>query len=198
VREAAPAFQRFERVVLHALYDLTEAEFILVRSVIEKLPDGGAVILFNTTANVKPTRFAEWTWRRFIQDESVAEKTFPEFCRPSQPNRAVLEKLFLFEPHEPLPPDDSLRIIEAPGRYKEVETIGGDIADLLAAGESPNDIAVVARHIESYGKMLEDVFARYGIPHMFETGVPLLRIPFIKYWLALLDSDERAFAKWLA
>jgi hypothetical protein len=178
---------RFERVVLHALYDLTEAEFILIRSLIEALPGGGEVVLFNTTANVKPTEFAEWTWRRFIQDESLAEKAFPGFCRPSHPARAILEKLFVFEPHDPLPPDDSLRIIEASSRYKEIETIGGDIADLLASGESPNDIAVVVRHIETYGEMLEDVFTRYGIPHRFETGVPLLRVPFIKYWLAVLD-----------
>jgi hypothetical protein len=42
--------------------------------------------------------------------------------------------------------------------------------------------------------MLEDVFTRYGIPHSFETGVPLLRIPFIKYWLAVLDlvTGERS------
>jgi len=186
--------QKFQRVVLHALYDLTEAEFLLMRSLIEALPDGGSVVLFNTTSNIKPTQFAEWTWRRFIQDESLAEKTFPEFCRTSRPNRPVLEKLFVFDPHEPLPPDDSLRIIEASGRYSEVQTIAADIADLLKRGESPGEIAVVVRHIESYGEMLEDVFARYGIPHGFETGVPLLRIPFIKYWLALLDlaTSERS------
>src|SRR5947207_6277099 len=42
--------------------------------------------------------------------------------------------------------------------------------------------------------MIEDVFTRYGIPHGFDTGVPLLRIPFIKYWLALLDlaAGERS------
>jgi RecB family exonuclease len=186
--------ERFERVVLHALYDLSESEFILVRSLIERLPEGGTVVLFNSTANIKPTQFAEWTWQRFVRDESLAEKTFPDFCRSSHPNRAVLEKLFVFEPHDPLPPDDSLRIIEAPSRYKEVEKIGGDIADLLAAGESPNDVAIVVRHIETYGEMLEDVFTRYGIPHRFETGVPLVRIPFIKYWLALLDlvTSERS------
>src|SRR5215470_9314328 len=186
--------KRFQRLVLHAIYDLTEAEFVLVRSLIETLPDGGTVVLFNTTANVKPTQFAEWTWQRFIQDESLAEKTFPEFCRPSHPSRAILEQLFLLEPHEPFPLDDWLRIVETSSCYKEVEKIGGDIADLLASGESPNDVAVVVRHIETYGEMLEDVFTRYGIPRRFETGVPLLRIPFIKYWLALLDlaSSERS------
>jgi PD-(D/E)XK nuclease superfamily/Exodeoxyribonuclease V, gamma subunit len=185
--------QRFQRVVLHALYDLTEAEFFLIRSLIEVLPDGGVVILFNTTTNVKPTQFAEWTWQRFVQEESLAEKTFPEFFKPSHPGRPILERLFLFESHEPLPPDDSLRIIRASGRYNEVQTIGGDVADLLMRGESPNEIAVVVRHIETYGEMIEDVFSRYGIPHGFETGIPLLRIPFIKYWLALLDlvTNER-------
>src|SRR5439155_3965762 len=120
--------------------------------------------------------------------------TFPEFCRPSSPARDVLEKLFLFEPHEPLPRQDSLQIVEAPSRYKEAEKIGGDIAELLASGESPSDVVVVVRHGEEYGEMLEDVFARYGIPHRFETGVPLLRIPFIKYWLATLDlvTSERS------
>jgi hypothetical protein len=187
---AVPWLQKFDRVVLHALYDLTEAEFLLVRSLIEALADGGTVILFNTTANVKPTEFAEWTWQRFVRDESLAEKTFPEFCRPSNPGRAVLERLFVFAPGEeqpPLPPDDSLRIVEAPGRYKEIETIGGEILDLLERGASAGEIAVVVRHIEIYGEMLEDVFSRYGIAHAFETGVPLLRNPFIKYWLAVLD-----------
>src|SRR5262249_13220046 len=181
VREGTiPWLARFQRVVLHALYDLTESQFILVRALIEACPDGGTVVLFNTTSNVKPTQFAEWTWQRFIQDDTLAEKTFPEFCRPAQRVRDVLERLFVFEPREPLMRDDSLRIVEAPSRYKEVEKIGGDIADLLAAGESPNDVAIVVRHIETYGEMLEDVFTRYGISHRFETGVPLVRIPFIK------------------
>jgi PD-(D/E)XK nuclease superfamily/UvrD-like helicase C-terminal domain len=186
--------QRFQRVVLHALYDLTEAEFILVRSIIETLPEGGVVVLFNATANVKPTQFAEWTWQRFIQDESLAEKTFPEFCRSAQPSRALLEKLFVFEPHVSLPADHWLQIVEASSRYREAEKIGGDIGDLLASGESANDVAVVVRHIETYGEILEDVFTRYGIPHRFETGVPLLRVPFIKYWLAVLDlvTNERS------
>src|SRR5690242_12183220 len=35
--------------------------------------------------------------------------------------------------------------------------------------------------------MVEDVFSRYGISHGFETGVPLLRVPFVKYWLSLRD-----------
>src|SRR6266705_2682395 len=187
IERAVPWLQKFSRVVFHALYDLTEAEFHFVRSLIEALPDGGVVVLFNTTANVKPTQFAEWTWQRFVRDESLADKTFPEFCRSSGKSRHVLERLFNFQTGEPLPLDDSLRIVEAAGRYKEIERISGDISDLLVSGASPNEIAVVVRHIESYGERLEDVLSRDGIPHSFETGIPLLRIPFIKYWLALLD-----------
>jgi hypothetical protein len=69
--------ERFERVVLHTLYDLTEAEFMLVRSLIEKLPDGGAVVLFNTTANVKPTQFAEWDLEAIHRKRSAGRKNLP-------------------------------------------------------------------------------------------------------------------------
>src|SRR5262245_59725214 len=45
IERAAPWLQKFDRVVFHALYDLTEAEFQLARSLIEVLPDGGVVVL---------------------------------------------------------------------------------------------------------------------------------------------------------
>ena len=44
--------KRYERVVLHAIYDPTEAQFELIHDLIEALPDGGAVVLFNATSNV--------------------------------------------------------------------------------------------------------------------------------------------------
>ena len=95
-------------------------------------PGGGAIVLFNTTANVKPTRFAEYTWQRFIRDESLAENTFPEFCRPSSPNGPLLERLFDFAaPREPLERLESLRIVQTRGRYREIEFIGSQVADLL-------------------------------------------------------------------
>ncbi len=186
--------RRFQRVFLHAIYDLSESEFLLARSLIEVLPDGGVVVLFNSTANVKPTEFAEWTWRRFIQNEAVAEKSIPEFCRGSNPARPVLDRLFSFEAAEPLPLDESIQIIEAQSRYNEAEIICSEIADLIGRGVSPNEIAVVVRNIETYGEMLEDVFSRFGIPCSFGTGVPLLRVPFIKFWFALLDlaTGERS------
>lgn len=192
--------QRFERVVLHAVYDLTEAEFHLIRNLIEVLPGGGTVILFNATANVKPTQFAEWTWQRFVRDDLLAERTFPEFCHPNSSNRELIERLFVFEPPretdspQSLEPSPALHILQAPGRYREIEAIGSQILDLIDRGENANDIAVVVRHIDTYGEMIEDVFSRYAIPHVFETGVPLLRIPFIKYWLAFLDlvTGERS------
>src|SRR3990172_4669335 len=123
-------------------------------------------------------------------EESLADRAFPEFCRPSHPHRELLERLFVFEARSNdalLDPDAWLRIIKTPGRYKEIEKIGSDIADLISAGASANDIAVVVRQVENYGEMIEDVFSRYAIPYSFDTGVPLLRVPFIKYWLALLD-----------
>ena len=85
--------QRFESVILHALYDLNPAEFALLHNLIERLPGGGTVMLFNATANVKPTQFAEWTWQRFVHDEALSDKTFPEFVRSAGPAKDLLERL---------------------------------------------------------------------------------------------------------
>jgi RecB family exonuclease len=187
----------FDSVVIHAIYDLNDAEFTLLQNLIQRAPGGGEIQIFNATANIKTTQFAEWTWRRFIEDERLAEKTFPDFFRSSSPAKDLLERLFVFEPSgldtQPLRPSGALRILECPGRYREVEAIGSEIAELLESRADANDIAIIVRHIDLYGEMLEDVLTRYAIPHSFETGVPLLRIPFIKYWMALLDlaSSDR-------
>jgi hypothetical protein len=189
VRESAWA-QRFSSVVLHALYDLNPAEFALLHNLIERLPGGGTVMLFNSTANIKPTQFAEWTWQRFVHDETVSDKTFPEFFRSSGPAKDLLERLFVFESSaesEPLRAERWLRILQCSGRYGEIEAVGGAVKDLLESGVEAGEIAVVVRHIDSYGEMIEDVFLRYGIDCVFETGVPLLRNPFVKYWMSLLD-----------
>jgi len=152
-------------VVLHAIYDLNDAEFALVRNLIEILPDGGTIVLFNATTNVKPTQFAEWTWQRFVNDESLAERTFPEFCRAAGPNAGILERLFAFDTANlPLEPSPSLRIVQAAGRYREVERIGSEIADLRARGENVGDVAVVKRDADV-------VAPRHGVEHGREASL---------------------------
>jgi RecB family exonuclease len=180
----------FDSAVLHAIYDPNPAEFALFHNIIERLPGGGTVVVFNATSNVKPTQFAEWTWQRFVQDEALSDKTFPEFVRSAGPARDLLERLFVFEAGSPenlLPAAKAPRILQCSGRYGEIESIGVEIAGLLDSGVDAGEIVVVVRHIDTYGEMIEDVLTRYGIGCVFETGVPLLRIPFIKYWIALLD-----------
>jgi RecB family exonuclease len=180
----------FYGVILHAIYDPNPAEFALLHNLIERLPGGGTVMLFNATSNVKPTQFAEWTWQRFVHDEALSDKAFPEFVRSAGPAKELLERLFVFDgkaPEDLLPANKAPRILQCSGRYGEIETIGAEIATLLDTGADAGEIVVVVRHIDTYGEMIEDVFTRYGIGCTFETGVPLLRNPFIKYWIALLD-----------
>jgi RecB family exonuclease len=182
--------KRFDSVVLHAIYDPNPAEFALLHSLIERLPGGGTVVLFNATSNIKPTQFAEWTWQRFVQDEALSDKAFPEFVRSAGPAKDLLERLFVFDgksPEDLLPAHKAPRILQCSGRYGEIESVGAEIAGLLDSGVDAGEIVVVVRHIDTYGEMIEDVFKRYGIGCVFETGVPLLRIPFIKYWIAMLD-----------
>jgi len=122
---------------------------------------------------------------------------YPVFAGLPQPNRVVLEKLFLFEPHEPLPADDSLRIIEAPGRYKKVETIERRNCGLLGGGRetrtrSPSWVPAYRELPAECWKMCSGATA---FPICSRPDVPLLRIPFCQVLAGALDLVmSRAFA----
>lgn len=179
--------ERFDSAVLHSTYDLSTTEFELVREIIQRLPSGATIQLFNTTTNVRATRFAEWTWQKFVTSEELADRTFPEFCQSASPNAALLERLFDKEPGPALENGRALSVLEAPSRYREVEAIGHRIIEQFSRGVPPDEIAIVVRNMDLYGEMIADVLARYGIPVRFATGLPLPRVPLIKYWFAALD-----------
>ena len=61
-------------------------------------------------------------------------------------------------------PEDAVRIIEAPGRRREVEAIGRRVKDLLLGGTRPEVIGVLFRSLEDYGDLIREVFAKFGIP----------------------------------
>ena len=61
-------------------------------------------------------------------------------------------------------PGEAVRIIEAPGRRREVEAIGRRIKDLLIGGTRPESIGVLFRSLEDYGDLIREVFSKFGIP----------------------------------
>ena len=110
---------------------------------------------------------------------------------PANTHSAVLfhlERGFLLEGASRLPVDPGLVLMEAAGERGQAEQIGGEIARLLAAGESLDEIAVVLRAPDREGPLYEQVLAALGIPAAVEARVPLARTAVGRGLLGLLRA----------
>jgi hypothetical protein len=65
------------RIIVHDVYHLSLVHYALVSLLIKLLEDGGVLQHFSSSANVDAVRFAEYTWQRFVADESLANLVLP-------------------------------------------------------------------------------------------------------------------------
>jgi ATP-dependent helicase/DNAse subunit B len=70
------------------------------------------------------------------------------------------------EPGSPNPvePGSAVRLLESPSQRAELELVSDEIAGLLAGGMRPEDVAVVMRPTHEQTWLVEEAFARRGIP----------------------------------
>ncbi len=179
------------RIILHDVYHLSLVHYALVSLLIKLVEDGGVVQHFTDGLNVDAVQFAEFTWQRFVADETLAALVLPEFAKPRRRGgnlEALSERLFTSGPQAgPIDPDGTLMVVAAPGRAREVETLARHVRELLMQGVSAEQIAIVVRNLDQYGELLESAFRRYRIPAWFRRGIPLFHIPLVKALFSLLE-----------
>jgi PD-(D/E)XK nuclease superfamily protein len=186
------------RIIIHDVYHLSLMQYALVALLIKLVDEGGMLQHFSSGLNIDAVTFAEFTWQRFVADESLAALVLPEFARPRPRGgnlEALSERLFTRGPLESMAPDGTLTIIAAPGRTREVEIIARHIRAFLADGICPEQIAIVVRNLDQYGDLLESVCRRYQIPLWFRRGMPLFHVPLTKAVFGLLDLAESTYAR---
>ena len=81
----------------------------------------------------------------------------------------------LFEPAaERVPADEGLRLLESAGERGEAESVGLEIARLLAAGVEPDGIVVALRRPAVDGPLFASVLRGQGIPVALQAELPLV------------------------
>ncbi len=118
---------------------------------------------------------------------------------------AVAHVAGISPPHAPGPtspsPVSDIEILAAARQVGEMELLAGRIKRLLVDGEArPGDIAVVFRSPQDVTGLLGEVFDRFGIPVVFESGAPLDRAPCLRALSAMLrlDLDDWPFDQLLS
>lgn len=102
------------------------------------------------------------------------------------PELTYLEEHFMSEVAEPIPAGDSLHCIEAPSRAAEVRMVLREVKRLLLAGESPEQIIILARDMNPYIDLVRSVAVRYRVPMIFREGITLAQNPAVSAILDLL------------
>ncbi|NOY52738.1 MAG: hypothetical protein GXP58_03870 [Deltaproteobacteria bacterium] len=97
---------------------------------------------------------------------------------------------------EPVPGDESIELLEVPGRYREVEEMARRIRELHKKhGLSFHDMAVVFRNLSDYREKVREIFRSFGIPHQLTSGLPLRNNPLIRTVTALLECPRSGYRR---
>lgn len=104
----------------------------------------------------------------------VVEAPLPSAANTPSPTLFHLERnLFEPRPDRLEPADGALELLSAAGERGEAELIGRRIAELLAAGCEPDDVAIAVRSPSRQAPTLARVIAGMGIPVAAEARIPL-------------------------
>ncbi len=178
------------RIVFAEIYDYSLQQFLIATSLIRLVGDA-ELVAFAHPENVDATRFLDRTWNRFVADAGIADQVLPSFVVRSgrQGNlSAALRGVFAADRPAPVAPDGTIRLLEAPSRYREVEAALGEVRRRLDDGLAPERCALIARDLGPYGELIEDVARRYGVPVHFRRGTPLLGCGVVKTTMHVLRA----------
>jgi hypothetical protein len=183
-----------KKLLVAEIYDFNLLQFMILAALIRIVGDAELTIQARPHP-VDELRFGELTWNRFVEEESIADRVLPDFIeRRQRPGRLgfVLEHLFAEQtPGTPAPGDDSLVIVEAADRYREVAQAARIIRRALDGEDGPplaaERIAVMARELGPYADYLETLFPRYGIPLRLFHERPLIATAPARFVLSLFE-----------
>ncbi len=165
-------------------------------------------ILLRRAANVTVTLLGDETDRSLFREslrvcgELTAEaKDAGVACRidtmtPSSAETALdhVERCFFGEHEAWAGESGSIRILESSNAYAEVERTAAEILRLVREeGFRFRDITVTARSLPAYESVVEDVFARYGVPLYSARRSDILDQPLTALLLGALDAVTGGF-----
>jgi ATP-dependent helicase/nuclease subunit B len=196
-RAIPPCLRGIRRIVFAEIYDFSVLQFLIATSLIRLIGDA-ELVAFAHEENVDATRFLDRTWNRFVGDPAIADQVLPSFVvRGGREGSlaAALRGVFAADRPPPVAGDDSIRVVVAPNRYREVEAAVRNIRRRLERGAPPERMAILARDLTAYGDLIEDVCRRYRVPVYFRKGKPLIANGLVKACLNVVRCVVEGFPR---
>ena len=159
---AAPGLDGIDCVVLDGFTDFTPTQLEIVRLISQRLR---RVVITLPFARDGRQRLWQWTSRTLERMRRVLGDDLCEIDLPAieTPLLAAQDSVFDMDAAK-RPAPEGISIIAAAGIEAEVSTVARRIKQLLASGDSPGSIAVLARSLDSYRNLIARVFGEFDIP----------------------------------
>ena len=183
-----PASWRARPVLLYGFDDMTGQQLALLAELAQT-----ADVTVAVTYEDRPALLARSRLTSALLDVTPRDRETDETL-PANPANTVspllyaLARGFLEPDAGRMAPDGSLTILRNDGERRESEAVAAEVARLLAEGEEPESIAIVARD-PSEGT-LTDIIERYGIPVAVEADSPVTSTATGAALLGLLRAAE--------
>lgn len=192
---SSPFLQQFTKIYYYGFYDLTQIQLDFFRAVARHFP----TTLFFPLLAVKPSHegwsFAEKFYERYVQGQATTVTGGAAETQPL-PARARLFDADKNRHYAPAKKNWHCQIVSSFGIHDEVAGAAKEILRLVDGGKLTfDDIAVVARGLESYGGVIRDCFAQHRIPLAGRLEQPLAQFPLAKAVILLLNLPAKDFLR---
>ena len=201
------------KLLIAEIYDFSLLEFMIAASLIRLIGDADLRIQADSKS-INATRFAELTWNRFVDDESIADQVLPEFIRrEGRTGRLGLVVRDLFQDRGAWQDglEENVEVFEAADAKAEIEAVArairlnqeGPAADRIELAR----IAILSRDLTPHRDLIEGICRDYRIPIQLDHPAPaanslvalaisrLLSVPIDGYQSTALD-DLLASSSW--
>jgi len=166
------------KVLIAELYDFSLLEFMTAASLIRLVGDAELRIQADSKS-IDAIGFADLTWNRFVDDESIADKVLPEFIRrEGRTGRLGLVVKDIFHNRRVVEAavEENVEIVEAADAKAEVEAVARAIRRNVEAPAAErielSRIAILARDLTAYRDLIESVFRDHRIRIRVENVAP--------------------------
>lgn len=178
--ETSPLLQRQHNILFYGLYDMTQVQLDLFRTVARLYP---TTLFFPLAKGAPAYEFAERFYERYLFG-FLGEMQETGLSMMDVPQR------------ERVGSRQSRRILSVAGTLDELTVVAKDILSLTEErGYAFHEIGVVARSLSEYERLLPRVFEQHAIPFSASMTRPLSTFPFVRMCFQMLDLRANGYRR---
>jgi len=187
--------KQFVRVFYYGFYDLTQIQVDFFHAVARHYP----TTLFFPLLSAKPShdawRFAERFYERYVQGHNTEPAQEPAHEASLPPGARLFDEA-KGRKYSDFPKQWRCQITNTFGIHDEVATAAKEILKLVDDGKMQfHEIGVVARGLDSYGRIVKDIFHKHRIPLAGAIEEPLGQFPLTKAVILLQNLPAKDFLR---